>query len=626
MRLATSRLSAGEDPDATRGGRAPRLAACIAAATVALSGCESLHRTTEPSVGHVKIAPAPPGEIPSPARTTTFAVPAPKPTVKPPTYSVVVNDVPVKELLVALARDTRQNIDIHPGLTGLVSLNAINETLPAILERIAKQVNLRVRYEGDTILVQPDTPYLKTYRVNYVNMERDSESRIGVSGSITGSTTTTGAQGGSQGANQSQTTVSTKSQNRFWIVLQENIRNILASTQALAQSAEEKAARAEALRAAREERIAQAEAVARAGAAAPSMLDKVIENTPPRDIPGDVNRNIMINPVAGTVSVLATERQHDLIRQHIDSVLNAVHRQVLIEATIVEVRLSDAFQAGVDWSRLRISGGLDIVQSLTGSIPQSGINLDQRILLDTRQSALSGNFPSPNFVIGYTNPTSRLGSIGAAIKLLEQFGDTRVLSSPKLMAMNNQTALLKVVDNIVYFEVTSSTVTSQVQTNVSINTTAKTVSVGVVMGVTPQINEDGRVTLTVRPSVSRVLRFVADPNPLLQIQNLVPEVQIREMESVLQVGTGQTVVLGGLMEDDIRRDRNQVPGADAIGDLGNIFRFRDNQNIKRELVIFLKPTIVTNPSLQSDALKFYQRFLPQQMRPPTDTPATATPP
>src|SRR5690606_32921886 len=94
-------------------------------------------------------------------------------------------------------------------------------------------------------------------------------------------------------------------------------------------------------------------------------------------------------------------------------------------------------------------------------------------------------------------------------------------------------------------------------------------------------------------------------------------VQIREMESVLQVGTGQTVVLGGLMEDDIRHNREQIPGADEIGGLGEVFRFRDNRNIKRELVIFLKPTIVTNPSLQSDELKFYQRFLPQQNPMPT---------
>jgi MSHA biogenesis protein MshL len=272
------------------------------------------------------------------------------------------------------------------------------------------------------------------------------------------------------------------------------------------------------------------------------------------------------------------------------------------------VRLADTYQAGIDWSRLPITGGLSLSQNLLSGfgtgLTQSGDN---------------------NFRVGYVNPDSKVGNIALTVRLLEEFGRTRVLSSPKLMAMNNQTALLKVVDNVVYFEVSSSTVTSQVQTNISINTTAKTVSVGVVMGVTPQINEDGRVTLTIRPTVSRVLQFKADPNPLLQVQNLVPEVQVREMESVLQVGTGQTVILGGLMQDDVRHNREQIPGVDNIGVLGELFRFRDNRSVKTELVIFLKPTVITNPSLESDELKFFQRFLPQATTPFGTPVAPATP-
>jgi general secretion pathway protein D len=559
------------------------------------------------------VSPPPAGDILPPVRSSSFALPPPKPAIKPPTYSVVVNEVPVKELLLALARDTRQNIDIHPALAGVVSINAINETLPAILERISKQVNMRYRREGDTITVLPDTPYLKTYRVNYVNMQRGSEWQIGASGSISGGPGAGGpgaATGGQQGASQSQVQVTTRTQNQFWELLRDNIRAILASTQALAQSAAERAAYQESMRIAREERIAQTEAAARAGAAAPALLDRVVQATPPRDVPGDSNQNIMMNPVAGTISVLATERQHELVQQHIDSVTRSVQRQVLIEATIVEVRLSDVYQAGIDWSRLPITGGLSLTQSLLGGfgtgLTQGGTN---------------------RFEAGYINPDSAVGNISATVKLLEEFGNTRVLSSPKLMAMNNQTALLKVVDNVVYFEVSSSqTVAVNAGTSTSVNTTAKTVSVGVVMGVTPQINEDGRVTLTVRPTVSRVLRFVPDPNPLLEIQNLVPEVQTREMESVLQVGTGQTVVLGGLMEDDVRYDRQQIPGVDALGVVGEVFRFRDNRNIKRELVIFLRPTIVSNPSLDSDELKFFQRFLPQAQRPfQQPSPAPASP-
>jgi len=110
--------------------------------------------------------------------------PPPKPQPKLPTYSVVVNEVPIKELLFALARDTKQNIDIHPGLQGLVSLNAIDETLPAILDRIAKQGNLRWRQDGRTIQVSPDVPYVKTYKVDYVNVSRDTQSTAGVQGLV----------------------------------------------------------------------------------------------------------------------------------------------------------------------------------------------------------------------------------------------------------------------------------------------------------------------------------------------------------------------------------------------------------------------------------------------------------
>jgi len=354
MRLKLSLVFASQRTPGIRGMRAEKLCArataALACGVMMLSGCGNVPTKVAPSQGHITPAPKVTGEIMAPVRTSSFAVPAPRPALKPPTYSVVVNEVPVKELLLALARDTRQNIDIHPGLTGLVSINAINETLPAILDRVGKQINMRVRREGGVIVVQPDTPYLKTYRVNYVNMERDSESRIGVSGAIATTAGTSGSGGsgsGGQGANQSQTTVNTKSQNHFWDVLSDNIRSILASTQALARSADDKAARSEALRAQREERIAQAEAVARAGANAPALYKAAFEGRS-QDLPGDAKQSIMVNPVAGTVSVLATERQHHLVQQHIDSVMRSVQRQVMIEATIVEVRLSDAYQAGVD--------------------------------------------------------------------------------------------------------------------------------------------------------------------------------------------------------------------------------------------------------------------------------------
>lgn len=568
-----------------------------------LAGCADIRPEVPTSEGHIsaqQVKSEPEKAIPPPARLSTF-VPPPKPTVKPQTYSVVVNEVPVKELLLALARDTKQNIDIHSGLKGLVSLNAINETLPAILDRISKQVDMRYRVEGNTIIVSPDTPYLKTYRVSYVNMTRNTTSSIGVSGELTVSTGSTSATGSgsapaaatsASGVGGSSTVVRTVSNNNFWEQLRDNIRAILAATRARSLSAEEKNTIAEEQRSARETALKQAEAVSRAGQGAATLFTTAFRGVPQQPL-GDVRDDIIINPVSGTVSVLATERQHRLVQQHLDSVTSAAQRQVLIEATIVEVQLSQAYQGGVDWNRISTSGGLAFSQALLGS-----------------------NLATAPFVaLFYNQNNQRQNHISLTIKLLEQFGKTRVLSSPKLMALNNQTALLKVVDNIVYFDV-------QAQTSQAVNagtlttatTTARTVAVGMVMGVTPQINDDGRVSVTVRPTISRVTRFVDDPNPLLAaagVRNQVPEIQTREMESVLQVGSGQTVILGGLMQNEVRRDRDQVPVVGSDPRVGDLFSFRDERAVKTELVVFLRPTVISNPSLESDELKFFQRFLPQ---------------
>ena len=599
-----------------------RISAATALALV-VGGCSTVRPYVPPSEGHIMAPPKPQVEqaIPAPARISTF-VPPPKPAVKPQTYSVVVNEVPVKELLNALARDTRQNIDIHPGVQGLVSLNAIDETLPAILVRIARQVNLRARQEGNTIVVTPDTPYMKTYRVNYVNVTRNISSTVNVTGEVGGPPGGGGAAGGAGGAaggaggGGSRTTVTSTTSNDFWEQLRDNLRAILISTGRVTATAAEKAARAEEDRNAKEDALKRAEAVSRAGPGAADLL----KNAFPPAVrsaatlqQSDTGTDVIINPISGTVSVQATEQQHQLVQQHLDNVTNAVQRQVLIEATIVEVRLSDAYQAGIDLSRLATSAGGFVITSALGGGAFAA-------------AAAAAGATTGGFTFRRDSTTGSGSNITATIRLLQEFGNTRVLSSPKIMAINNQTALLKHVDNIVYFEVQAQqgAIVGGITTPPVFSTTAKTVAVGVVLGVTPQINEDGRVTLTVRPTVSRLLGAgKQDPNPSLCatlagvafaggcLSNVVPEVQVREMESVLQVASGQTIILGGLMEDDATFNREQIPVVGNLPEVGELFRFRNERVQKRELIIFLRPTVITNPSLESDELRFYQRYLPQ---------------
>lgn len=548
-----------------------------------------------------------PYHIQQPPQSTAASTPPPAPvkaapTLTPPklsapvpTYTVVVNDVPVKDLLFSIARDTQYNIDLFPGISGRVTLNAVNEPLPSILDRIARQADLRYETHGKTISVMPDTPYPKTYRVNYVNVSRNTTSSVGVAAQIAstgGSTGQTGSSSTSSG-NSSSTTVSSQTNNDFWNVLADNLRSLLAGTRAIKQSGEEKAARLQAEKDARAERVSQTEAASKAGGGAATLFTAAFGN-----LPTDSKNDVAVNPMTGTVSILGTARQHEVVQQYLDSVSQTSQRQVMIEATIVEVQLKDQFRAGVNWNEL--------AQGMTGWSINTGGALTNL-----------ANTLRPFYSISYTSTPQ--SNFKATIDLLESYGNTKVLSSPKLMALNNQTALLKVVDNLVYFsiEVQQGTLnqTGGLLTLPTYTTTPNTIPVGIVMSVTPQIGENGLVSLTVRPTISRVVGFKEDPNPALKqfnnnIQNLVPEIQVREMESLLQVRSGQTVILGGLIQDNTSNARDGLPVLSRPDGFGALFGQQERKNSQSELVIFLRPVVVSDPSLESSELSQFQHLLP----------------
>lgn len=565
----------------------------LLASLVLAAGCVP-PRAFDTSPGHIS-QPSPP-EVPvAPPPAPVRAAPAlapPAPDVEVPTYTVVVNDVPVKDLLFSIARDTRYNIDLHPGIGGRISLNAVQETLPAILDRIARQANLRYEMNGRTVSIMPDSPYVKTYTVNYVNVTRNTTSSVGVAAQIASTGGGSIGSGATGSGNSSTTTVASQSNNDLWTVLADNIRTLLAGTRAVTQSTEERAARQYAEKAARAERVSQAEAASKAGAGAASLFTAAFADQPL----GDGKNDVAVNPVAGTISVLGTAKQQELVQQYLDRVMQSAQRQVLIEATIVEVNLKDQFRAGIDWSKA--------LQGATGwSINTVGAGTN----------ALAGSL-TPFVQATYTNSGSN--GFTAAIDLLESFGNTRVLSSPKLMALNNQTALLKVVNNLVYFTITADTTTAaNVAQTTTFTSTPQTVPVGVVMSVLPQINENGMVSLTVRPTISRQVGTVEDPNPELKrnnlnISNRIPVIQVREMESLLQVRSGQTVILGGLIQDDSNNARDGVPVLSRPDGFGAVFGQHERMNSQTELVIFLRPIVVSNPTLESEELRQFQRLLP----------------
>lgn len=554
----------------------------------------------EPSAGHIKPEPTPPaGSAPIPKVVEEAPVlPPPQPEVPHgERYTVVVNEVPVKELLFAIARDANMNVDINPGVSGVVTLNAVQQTLPQILSRISEQADIRYEIKGDRISVMPDVPFARTYAVNYINMSRDVTSKTEVATQIDTSTETTAGGNASSGSSQnnSTTSISSTSNQRFWETLTANILSILGQVEAANSIAQEKI----------EENTSQSSGGLLGFDRDTQRTSRTIERS--SGLPA--SDRVIVNRESGLMTVVATARQHTEIQKFLDQVMANVSRQVLVEATIVEVRLTDQYQAGIDWAA--IAGDFALAAGLTaGAIPGA-------ITLGT-----PGNLPISSTASPFSAFTFAGDNFNVGIRLLQQFGNVQVLSSPKAMVLNNQTAVLKVVDNQVFFTIEADTTQNTNQTTTTVTTTPHSVAVGLVMNVTPQINSDDTVMLNVRPTISRINGFATDPNPApITVglpANQIPIIQTRELESLLKVPSGQTAVLGGLMQDSADIATDGTPGLQSIPGVGELFKYRNNQYTKSELVIFLRPTVIKSPGLQGD-FKDYNQYLspvPDQGFPP----------
>lgn len=517
-----------------------------------LTGCSTNLNAPEKKNSHLNASEvaAPPSDIPS--------IVKPVPVVPPPVsdnnqqlYTVVAQDIPIRDLLFKLARDTAINVDVDPAVTGTITLNAIDQSLPQILERLSHQANIRWHFdEAGNLVIAPDDPYWVNYTIDYVNVQRKATTTTAISTSVASGVANGGTGGGTAGgANNSSSSLTQSSDNNFWATLSSNLATLIGETSGGANSA------------------------------------------------ATTSQNIVANPEGGVLSVKATSRQHAQIRAFINTVTARSLYQVLIEATVVQVALNDNYQGGVDWSTLaRNSGIVSFVQN-TGSTIPAGTNPLNTLTIDRSSKATD--------------------AIKATISMLSVFGESRVLSSPKIMALNNQPAMLRVVDNKVYFtiDVTQSTASGSNGSTVIIPTytsTPHTMPVGLVMAVTPQVSADDQVTLNVRPTISRILGYVNDPNPILannKIANLVPETSVNEFESVLKVESGQIAILGGLMEDTAQNDVSGLPVVSRLPGIRNLFSNRTENSKKTEIIIFIRPVVVKNPSVNGD-LKDYQQYLP----------------
>ncbi len=526
-------------------------------ATVLIVACGA---TNPPAIseGHLKSTPVEKGEIPAPVAQVP-ALPRPGQREKLETYTVVVNQVSIHELLFSMARDANLNLDIDSKISGKITMNAIDQTLPKILERIESQADITYFLEGDTIKVMADTPYLHIYTVNYLNISRSSGGKVSVSTEIGATSSGIGGGrggggsggGGSSGDNKASSEIENSSVNDFWTSITINIGSIIG------------------------EEIKGGKG------------SKIV-----------TGKNIIVNRESGIIAVRATAKMHKEVAHFIDKVLGSAQRQVLIEATIAEVRLSDTYQAGIDWSLVSETAVIGGATVLT----KGGI-----------QDVIGGSLgASPLFQLA-GNTTIGGNPLNITLKALETFGDVKVLSSPKVMALNNQTAILKVVDNEVYFTTNVEVDAGSVNQNslTIVDTDVNTVPIGLLMSVTPYIDEGDEVTLNIRPTISRIIRFVQDPNPLLAdagVVSEIPVIQVREIETMLTIQNKKTAVIGGLMQDQINKENRGIPILSSIPLLGALFSYTEEEYVKSELVIFIRPVVMEDASLEGDLAK-YKKYL-----------------
>jgi MSHA biogenesis protein MshL len=537
-----------------------------ACATAVFAGCAQT--PIEPSGSHLRgEEPRAAGAIPAPVQVAPV-LPKPQPTVRPETYSVVVSRVPAQELLFALARDAKLQIDIDPGLTGLVTLNAIDQTLPQLLNRIARQIDMRYEMDGQNLVVTRDTPFLRAYKIDYlsaartVKMQSTASTQFGTSGG-----TTAGAAAAGPNATGGTATIDVSSENKLWESIVLNVREILRETDKVLP--------------------APAAPVAPVPAApvAPGTTPPAPALAMPQGPTVQEAASVIGNRESGILYVRATSKQQERVQEFLDQVMAGAKRQVLIEATVAEVQLTSEYQRGIEWERLTGRGRFASPPFVTPTFT-------------------AGTASADRYLVGYASANFR-----SLLQILEKFGDVRVLSSPKLSVLNNQTAILRVTRDIVYFKITPST--QQVGTNLggvtlvapAFTTEPNVAAEGFMMSVLAQINESDSVVLNVRPTIRRRVADAADPNPALAAAgttNAIPIFETREFDSILRLQSGQTAVLGGLMQDSAENTDTGIPGIRSIPLIGEALSQKAQLSRKTELVIFLRATVVRDPSLDGD--------------------------
>jgi MSHA biogenesis protein MshL len=474
-----------------------------------------------------------------------------------PRFDLAVSNAPAQQVFLQIVSGTRYSMLVPPELTGTIAINLKNVTVREALDSLRDLYGYEYRMQGTRIFIQPNTLQTRIFQVNYLAGKRKGTSDMRVtSGSIssgpapgTGTTTptsTTVPGTTAPAASIQSSRIATENDNDFWGELRETLNAIVG---------------------------------------------------------GDGNRKVIVNPLSGVVAVRGFPNDIRNAENYLRMTQLIIERQVMIEAKIIEVQLSDGYASGVNWSVFRGSNG-----RLSGGQLSPGTTLAPIGPIGTGAPGIgAGGNPSltatagTDIASGLANAGSIFGlafqahNFAALLQFLETQGNVQVLSSPRIATINNQKAVLKVGTD--EFFVTS--VTTSTTTGTGGNTSSPTIGVqpffsGIALDVTPQIDENDSIILHLHPSVSAVAERQKSINlgSLGNFQLPLAASTVNESDSVVRVQDGNIVAIGGLMKQQQTSTSSGLPGASEQPVLGGLFGQKDRSGLKSELVILLKPTII----------------------------------